>query len=531
MWLQALLQPVVSEKMQSSQVTVDIMELNWLKRAVLLDFYMWDRRLCLLDLFAKEKLYSGLDQKVMKFPSETNLRQWRVEVSSVDETSHNILVEVTTKSFLFSETSPGSKFVSWNEELSLQFWCNKDISEPAEGYVGSISSQFSGGDDRSMCYDSRIKVLENSLPLISNLSDNIELRFNDSDQLSVDQLNDVLEPGASGLSMENSCNWSLMTPSRAYSFDSASQFRKHSHIDFLPGFLRLALMKSFDPAGNFTSMVEDPVRSMQRAFSFNSPNASCGLNDLLNHTPLHLLPILEKLTEGARFFLPQTVIDGTLIAVYDDELTSIISYSLSCEKYCEYITSNLDGIEDSNIMGKRSDFITNSEGMQSYPYSHSDGGSDAPQYPWAKTSYCKETHFRISFDDKYSIPSDKVKFSVTCYFAKQFNSLRKKCYPGEFDYMRSLSRCKKWNAQGGKSNVYFAKSLDERFIIKQVTKTELDSFEQFAPHYFKYMMQSINDGSPTCLAKVLGIYQVRTYYFQFSFDICGKIVTLITILI
>ncbi|XP_074564724.1 putative 1-phosphatidylinositol-3-phosphate 5-kinase FAB1C [Curcuma longa] len=500
-----LLQPVISGKMHPSQVRVDIMELNWLKRAVLLDFYMWDRRLCLLDSSSKEKLYSGLDQKVMKFPSETNLRQLRVKVSSVDETSHNILGEITTKSLLFSGSSPGSKFMSRHEDLSLQFWCNKDRSESAEGYVGSISSQFSGGDDRSMCYDSRIEVSENSLPLMSELSDKIKLRFNDSDQLSVDQLND---PGASGFSMEKSCNWSLMTPSRAYSFDSASQFRKNSHVHFFPGSMHLALMRSFDPAGSFTSMVEDPVRSMQRAFSFSSPNASCGLNGLLNHTPLHLFPILEKLTEGARFFLPQTVLDGTVIAVYDDEPTSIISYSMSCEKYCDYITSNLDGIEDSNIMGQRSDFTTNPEGKQSYPYSHSDGGSDVPQCDWVKASYCKETHFRISFDDKYSIPSDKVKFSVTCYFAKQFHSLREKCCPSEFDYIRSLSRCKKWNAQGGKSNVYFAKSLDERFIIKQVTKTELDSFEQFAPHYFKYMMQSMNDGSPTCLAKVLGIYQV-----------------------
>lgn len=74
--------------------------------------------------------------------------------------------------------------------------------------------------------------------------------------------------------------------------------------------------------------------------------------------------------------------------------------------------------------------------------------------------------------------------------------------------MRSLSRCQRWCAQGGKSNVYFAKSLDERFIIKQVVKTELDSFEDFAPEYFKYMKESLTSGSPTCLAKILGIYQV-----------------------
>jgi 1-phosphatidylinositol-3-phosphate 5-kinase len=56
----------------------------------------------------------------------------------------------------------------------------------------------------------------------------------------------------------------------------------------------------------------------------------------------------------------------------------------------------------------------------------------------------------------------------------------------------------------------FAKTLDDRFIIKQVTKTELESFIKFSPEYFKYISESLSTGSPTCLAKVLGIYQVTT---------------------
>lgn len=86
-------------------------------------------------------------------------------------------------------------------------------------------------------------------------------------------------------------------------------------------------------------------------------------------------------------------------------------------------------------------------------------------------------HLRISFGDESPNAGGKVKFSVTCYFAKQFDTLRKKCCPNELDFIRSLSRCRRWSAQGGKSNVYFAKSFDERFIIKQIQKTELDSFK------------------------------------------------------
>ncbi|KAL0372701.1 UNVERIFIED_CONTAM: putative 1-phosphatidylinositol-3-phosphate 5-kinase FAB1C [Sesamum calycinum] len=117
-------------------------------------------------------------------------------------------------------------------------------------------------------------------------------------------------------------------------------------------------------------------------------------------------------------------------------------------------------------------------------------------------------HLRISFEDESSRTLGKAKFTVTCYFAKEFDALRRKCCPSEVDFVRSLSRCKRWSAQGGKSNVYFAKSFDERFIIKQVTKTELESFDEFAPEYFKYLTDALSSGSPTCLAKVLGIYQV-----------------------
>lgn len=57
--------------------------------------------------------------------------------------------------------------------------------------------------------------------------------------------------------------------------------------------------------------------------------------------------------------------------------------------------------------------------------------------------------------------------------------------------------------------MFFAKTLDDRFVIKQVTRTELLSFLEFGPDYFKYLADALSTGAPTCLAKTLGIYQVR----------------------
>ncbi|WOL05491.1 1-phosphatidylinositol-3-phosphate 5-kinase FAB1B isoform X2 [Canna indica] len=114
-------------------------------------------------------------------------------------------------------------------------------------------------------------------------------------------------------------------------------------------------------------------------------------------------------------------------------------------------------------------------------------------------------HARVSFT--YESPFGKVRYSVTCYFAKHFDVRRRACCSSELDFIRSLSHCKKWGTQGGKSNVFFAKLLDDRFIVKQVTKIELESFIKFSLEYFKYLSESIATGSPTCMAKILGIYQ------------------------
>jgi hypothetical protein len=65
-------------------------------------------------------------------------------------------------------------------------------------------------------------------------------------------------------------------------------------------------------------------------------------------------------------------------------------------------------------------------------------------------------------------------------------------------------RCRKWAASGGKSNAYFAKTRDDRFIVKSLSKAEKASFLDFAPAYFEYLANKMGAGAATCLAKVGG---------------------------
>jgi hypothetical protein len=78
------------------------------------------------------------------------------------------------------------------------------------------------------------------------------------------------------------------------------------------------------------------------------------------------------------------------------------------------------------------------------------------------------------------MPWLRARFSVTAYFAPQFAELRRRCIAGgEAAYITSLCRCRKWASRGGKSNAYFAKTRDDRFIVKSLSKPEKVSVDLY----------------------------------------------------
>jgi len=90
--------------------------------------------------------------------------------------------------------------------------------------------------------------------------------------------------------------------------------------------------------------------------------------------------------------------------------------------------------------------------------------------------------------------------------AVQFHALRENNVEGGNDaFLASLRNCKQWSSSGGKSNVYFAKSMDDRYIIKEITPSEKASFVEFAGDYFEH---TVSTETP-CLAKILGMFKVR----------------------
>ncbi|KAG8034945.1 hypothetical protein G9C98_008021, partial [Cotesia typhae] len=91
----------------------------------------------------------------------------------------------------------------------------------------------------------------------------------------------------------------------------------------------------------------------------------------------------------------------------------------------------------------------------------------------------------------------------------QFAALRDNVLPcGEDGFTRSLCRSVQWAARGGKSGSTFSKSRDDRFILKELSRVEMQIFLDFAPNYFAYMEKCQQTKQPTLLGKIVGVYRV-----------------------
>uniref|UniRef100_A0A8B9JA82 1-phosphatidylinositol 3-phosphate 5-kinase n=1 Tax=Astyanax mexicanus TaxID=7994 RepID=A0A8B9JA82_ASTMX len=112
-------------------------------------------------------------------------------------------------------------------------------------------------------------------------------------------------------------------------------------------------------------------------------------------------------------------------------------------------------------------------------------------------------HIELQFSDA------SAKFYCRIYYAEEFHKMREEVMEStEEDFVRSLSHCVNWQARGGKSGAVFYATEDDRFILKQMPRLEVQSFLDFAPNYFTYITGAVQQKRPTALAKILGVYRI-----------------------
>ena len=97
--------------------------------------------------------------------------------------------------------------------------------------------------------------------------------------------------------------------------------------------------------------------------------------------------------------------------------------------------------------------------------------------------------------------------TCTVYAARQFAALRQ-LLGDEEAIITSLSRCKAFQPSGGKSGASFVKTLDGRYIAKELSGGQLEHFERISGEYFMYLAGSITKKVTSALAKFIGIFKI-----------------------
>lgn len=218
-------------------------------------------------------------------------------------------------------------------------------------------------------------------------------------------------------------------------------------------------------------------------------------------------------------YTEHTFADSDVI-VREDEPTSLVAFCLSTSDY----KLQMSGMTKQNSPGKGQSSDANFEfGEQ---YQEKEKRFSKIERKFKKRSGVEDdeitaleaTMNKAKFNHlKYQFFDGNTEMSCKIFFSEHFDAFRKACGIEDM-FVQSLSRCVKWNSSGGKSGSNFLKTLDNRFVVKELSKSELESFVSIAPFYFKYIAQSTFNTLTTALAKIFGFYQV-----EFKNSMNGKV--------
>ncbi|KAK4772048.1 hypothetical protein SAY86_013823 [Trapa natans] len=510
-----VLQKILHREVIKGQPSVDILEINRLRRQLLFQSFMWDHRLINV-CHIKKSMQDSPGDLIAGKVKPLNINEIPTEPSAPSKP------EVLSRVASDPVDTMLSRSPDFTKELDYQMKKVDGIGQDNEIYEDENreeESQTNYLDHLLSGKNVRRALSEGQIPTVAmvNLSDTLDAAWTGETHPSFAEENDKtagehhFDPfpvnaisSMNGFTTSGSLNADISNDSNRI-LKSTNHSVLSDNVDDRVSWLGLPFLSFY--------------RSLNKNFSHK-------VDLLTGYNPVYVTPFLDSdLQSGGRFFLPVGLND-TVIPVHDDEPTSLVAYALASSEYNSQLLEEAEKVRDLESVSLSFSETINLQSMPSFDDSAPDhlrsiGTVDDSILSLSGSlgslvldplSYTKALHAKVNFSDDG--PHGKAKYSVICYYAKRFEALRRICCPSELDYIRSLSRCKKWGAQGGKSNVFFAKTLDDRFIIKQVTKTELESFIKFAPEYFKYLSESISSGSPTCLAKILGIYQVASKHLK-----------------
>lgn len=188
----------------------------------------------------------------------------------------------------------------------------------------------------------------------------------------------------------------------------------------------------------------------------------------------------------------QPGINGMVIPVFDEQPSTIIAHSLASSDYNNQFKQFVSASSDSR------------------PSKHDSSRKDIERRMLGRS----KSHIKHTFRDFDEKGQQLCKFVCTTFWSVQFNAVRQAFMnphisasgkyaandstpnssgsklDTERSYIRSLATSFAWAASGGKSGAAFSRTTDDRFVIKCISRTELQMFLDCAPAYFEVSQAS-----------------------------------------
>lgn len=104
----------------------------------------------------------------------------------------------------------------------------------------------------------------------------------------------------------------------------------------------------------------------------------------------------------------------------------------------------------------------------------------------------------------------RVDYELKVFFPKKFEALRRFYCGSQYDFIESLIQTQEWTTvTGGKTKSKFYRSFDDKYVFKEIKKSEFKMFLEFAPQYFDYLCKSFFHNYPCALCKILGAFKIK----------------------
>ena len=196
------------------------------------------------------------------------------------------------------------------------------------------------------------------------------------------------------------------------------------------------------------------------------------------------------------------------VLVDESQPSSIIAYTLASNDYRNFVVDciakhpSLESLDTPHVyhVYENSTDLLQDEQL---------GTVDMPDDGLKKESDDQNRHFKYSFRD------ESCEFYCKALFANEFECFRESTLSSRTQLLLSLSECSRYNASGGKSGVKFFKTTDDRFLLKELNRTEAKDVTTFVPKYLDYMAKAhYNElfeqfgSSNTLMAKIFGVFDV-----------------------